>query len=106
MGSMCAVDEVYIYVTGGLNDAKDESEKRCYRYFIDGKVWQNVPNMHQARMGHSSCQLQGYLYVFCGIGNFDEALNSVEKLAIVEGPDLQKPKEWELIPESNLLRLP
>ena len=54
--------------------------------------------MHHARSRHSSCQLAGQLYVFCGIGSNGHAMNLVEKLSVAE--------KWELIPQINLENLP
>ena len=58
--------------------------------------------MHQARKYHSSCQLAGFIYVFCGIGGG----NTVEKLAIDSNSSQQSKIKWQLIPHKNLVGLP
>ena len=104
--SMCAIDSKYVYVSGGKYYRGDDEQASCYRYEIDNDLWQDAPSMNIARMGHSSCQLQGYLYVFGGNGSDKAENNSVEKLPIVSDPVQQAGKQWELIPESNLVNLP
>ena len=65
-----------------------------------------MQKMHQPRWLHSSCQLAGYIYVFCGVFNRKGKNNSVEKLFIDADPNLQASKQWEMIPENNLVALP
>ena len=59
-----------------------------------------------ARYYHSSCELSGYIYVFCGKRE-NCKLNSVEKLFNdVNYPNQQFTKKWEKISSSSLLDLP
>ena len=62
--SICAVDENYIYVTGGQYGSV--VYKHCLRYSIRSNVWQRMEDMNQCRFSHSSCVLARYIYVFCG----------------------------------------
>ena len=62
--------------------------------------------MQTTRVDHSSCQLAGHIYVFCGVNSDDERINSVEKLSIDADPNLQISKQWEVIPKANLTALP
>ena len=39
-----------------------------------------MPSMNIQREGHSSCSLDGTLYVFCGINSQKEPINSIEVL--------------------------
>ena len=38
--SMCAVDDKFIYVTGGLSDGRIVS--KCHRYDIDRNQWEEM----------------------------------------------------------------
>ena len=75
---MCAVDARFIYLTGGKLDGAIQN--LCLRYDILTDLWQELPNMKQARCLHSSSELAGYIYVFCGMNTYG-LTNSVEKLA-------------------------
>ena len=89
---MCAIDSKYIYVTGGIYDSNPYAvTAKCFKYEIESDLWQDVPSMNHGRRFHSSCQLQGYLYVFFGVGDGDYE-KSVEKLPIVSDPVQQAGK--------------
>lgn len=103
--SMCVVNEKFVYVTGG-SYADDETLANCHRYDIVRNQWQEMKQMRQARMRHSSCQLAGHIYVFCGMIELGNMVNSVEKLSIEADPNLQVSKGWEQIAEANLTALP
>ena len=62
--------------------------------------------MHHARNEHSMNQFAGFIYVFCGINDDVNFINSVEKLAIHADPDQQIKESWQLIPSQNLVKLP
>ena len=51
--------------------------------------------MNIGRSLHGSCALGNSIYVFCGMTNFMEATNSIEKLVVV-GPYTEW-ETWELI---------
>lgn len=100
---MCAVDARFIYLTGGKQDGQIQA--LCLRYDILTNLWQEIPDMKQARCLHSSCELAGYIFVFCGMNSYG-LTNSVEKLAIDTDSNLQMSRQWQLIPQSNLVGLP
>ena len=76
---MCLVNSNFVYVTGGFSGI--EVFANCHRYEIDRDQWVKMLTMDKARYLHSSCQLAGYIYVFCGI-NRDGLINTVEKLSV------------------------
>ena len=39
-----------------------------------------MPNMRVPREGHSSCSIDGTLYVFCGVNAEKRLINSIEVL--------------------------
>ena len=63
--SMCAVNDKFIFVTGGCGDGNIVAN--CYRFDIDRNLWQEMPSMNKARCSHSSCQLAAHIYVFFGM---------------------------------------
>ena len=102
---MCAVNAKFIYVTGG-GYGRGNILNNCHRYDIDRDLWEEMQKMNQARNEHSSCQLGGHIYVFCGQNNQEQKINSVEKLSIDADPFYQDLIGWELIPDANLVALP
>ena len=86
--SMCLVNDKFVYVTGG-DRGELIVDANCHRYDIDRNLWQEMQSMHEARHSHSSCQLAGHIYVFCGENALTERINSVEKLSIDVDPNLQ-----------------
>ena len=102
--SMCGVNGKFVYFTGGSDFGVVVANS--HRYDIDRNLWQEMQSMHQPRYCHSSCQLAGHIYVFCGRINQNDGINSVEKLSIDADPNLQVSKQWEMIPEANLRALP
>ena len=102
--SICAVDARFIYLTGG--NQKGAQVAKCQRYDIGKNTWLEMQPMHQARCYHSSCQLAGYIYVFCGYDGDEGKTNSVEKLAIHVNFNQQNLIKWQLIPEQSLANLP
>ena len=104
--SMCAVNAKFIFVTGGSQGFASDALANCHRYDIDKNIWHMMSRMQQARQYHSSCQLAGYIYVFCGWGSKRfKNTNSVEKLPI-EDDNLQYSKQWQPIRKRNLVALP
>lgn len=105
--SICAVNAKFIFVTGGTQSiCHGDAIANCHRYDIVRNLWQEMQKMNQARTHHSSCQLSGHIYVFCGTNSLPRRTNTVEKLSIDADPNLQVLKKWELIPYRNLVDLP
>ena len=84
--SMCAVNAEFVYLTGG-NSARVYAN--CHRYDINRNQWEEIPSMKQARRLHSSCQLAGFIYVFCGRNSDHDTINWVEKLCIDADPNVE-----------------
>lgn len=91
---ICAANAKFIFLTGGVYDGA--AVDKCHLYDIKKDKWLEIQPMHQARWKHSSCQLSGFIYVFCGIDGANE-FNSVEKLAIKANSDQQTFKKWHMI---------
>ena len=58
-----------------------------------------MPSLVEARAGASGCSLPGYIYIFCGMKEDRNRLNSIERLRIiaVDKPKLIVDREWQLI---------
>ena len=66
-----------------------------------------MPRLNMARQYASSCHLQGYVYVFCGVNN-GQKINLIERLSL-ELENLWKmimPLEVELLPRSRPIVVP
>ena len=70
----------YVAVTGGIIEQKSQHLFSSHRYDLQGAKWETLPNMKVHREGHSSCSIDGNLYVFCGINANKEPTNSIEVL--------------------------
>lgn len=70
-----------IFAIGGENSTGVLNS--CEQYDIKENVWKTFPRLHQRRCGHSSCVVDGHLYV--GFGWDGEYLNSIESLNIEYG---------------------
>ena len=73
-----------LFISGGsstenrYNDVFDSVEM----YTIESDEWSDAPSLNEARYSHSGCCLNGQMYVFCGINEDDEPLNSIESLNV------------------------
>ena len=58
-----------------------------------------MPSLVEARAGASGCSMPGYIYIFCGMKEQRNRLNSIERLRIiaVDKPKLIVDQEWQLI---------
>ena len=83
---MCVVNGEFIYVTGG---SRHDILNDCHRYDININQWRAMQRMHRARSHHSSSQLGGHIYVFCGYDINYNRMNSVEKLYVHVNQNLQ-----------------
>ena len=69
-------------VIGGRGDSWEVSN-RVERLDLWKNKWSELPSLQIARECHASCTLDhSAIYVFCGIDNKNQYLNSIEKLPI------------------------
>ena len=64
----------------------------CYTISTDS--WNELPAMERARKGHASCSMKNWVYVFCGSDEFNDSLNSIERLQVFNG---RAALNWEII---------
>ena len=64
-----------------------------------------MKKMKQVRYDHRSCQLEGQIYVSCGIYISGNGIISEEKPLIDAYQKIQAWKRWDLISERNLIAL-
>ena len=79
----------FIFVTGGIIPPDDDEGDfqlltNSYRYRISDDTWSELPAFNHERYSHSSCVVQGTLYVIGGYGDFS-AVGKIEGLAIDVG---------------------
>ena len=70
----------YVAVTGGYIEQKSQHLYSSHRFDLQANRWEGLPNMKIHREGHSSCSIDGNLYVFCGINANKMPINSIEVL--------------------------
>ena len=86
----------FIFFSGGLNDCGD-SLRSVERYDCTYDRWDILSELNVARYSHSSCILGMMVYVLAGLDESDLKINSIEKLANIEGPVPSAMSPWQLI---------
>ena len=90
-----------IFVIGGRSGDRNSAPYRIVEnYTIASNTWSNeMPSLIEARAGAGGCRLPGYIYIFCGMKEQRNRLNSIERLRIiaVDKPKLIVDREWQLI---------
>jgi hypothetical protein len=83
--SLCS-QEHQLFAVGGenVNGVLDS----CEEYDCKENVWKTLPKLNQKRCGHSSCVVDGYVYV--GFGWNEEYLDSIERLKIANANSWEK----------------
>ena len=81
--SACWLGEKSIVLTGGFNPEIGEHIDKCE--ILDSGKWKPLPDLNQARGGHSSSAFNNHsVYVFCGGSYLHKELNPIERWAIGE----------------------
>ena len=65
--SVCSFANRFVFVSGG--DHQGCQGTKVFRIDLSTDTWEEMNHMNEARAGHSSCTLGGFLYV-CGVGGF------------------------------------
>ena len=78
----------FIFISGG----------NCYassveRYNSSLDIWEDLPDLNQARRYHSSCIIGNTMYVVGGKSQ-GQAINSTEKLNDIDAQDSQASSQW------------
>lgn len=81
-----------IFATGGENVNGVLSS--CEQYDCKENGWKDLPRLHSRRCGHSSCAVDGHVYV--GFGWDKDYLDSVERLKVDGGDSWQRFKVAKL----------
>ena len=87
--SLCLLPNKIVLLSGGKM-GRNPSES-CLVYNMSEDVWKSAPNMDWGRTMHSSCYLDGKVYVFCGMVDH-RYTNSIETIAVSPSGELQG--EW------------
>lgn len=85
-----------VVLTGGRSKS-DYASSACYAYSVDGRVWEDLPDLNIARESHSSCSLKLSVYVFGGHDGRFDLLNAVEVLQLNENGISEHQDPWQLI---------
>lgn len=90
-----------IFVIGGRSGGRYAAPDRVVEnYTVATNTWSTeMPSLVEARAGASGCSMPGYIYIFCGMKEQRNRLNSIERLRIiaVDKPKLIVDREWQLI---------
>jgi hypothetical protein len=79
-----------LYVIGGASTATNKL-KECECYNVVDKCWELLPDLKEPRSGSSICIYNSqYLYVFRGIGNNGQYLDTIEFL------NIRTPSTWSV----------
>lgn len=86
--SMCNYRDSFIFISGqGMPEGYfDKADSSVERFNLASEQWEYMPDMLEARYSHASCALANAVYVFCGVGKFDEELQSIERLRAPDAP--------------------
>ena len=67
MPSLTNFKNEYVYVSGGMNPESKYIMASVDRYEISTNTWSKTQPMTKPRSCHSSCALNDFIFVFCGI---------------------------------------
>ena len=72
------------YITGGYSGNENEPSSRASVLNIDTLEQKELPDLNQARFGHSSLILDGRLFVMGGMTSASDDSSSIECLGIAQ----------------------
>ena len=78
-----------IVVTGG--NTFTTPINKCEAFSLEYQTWDRLPDLEKERKCHSACVAGDYLYVFCGLDDDSNCMESIER--IIPGEE----DAWELI---------
>ena len=104
-------NKAYAFVAGGYSTAM-QAIPNCELYNVSTNKWMEIQgSMQKARTAHSLCEVAGgkFIYAFGGMelkGQTEKSLDSIERIAVGTGNDLETSimsAQWELL---NDIKLP
>ena len=96
--AICQYQNSELYLLGGASDAGSTPFNTSARYSIASDTWdKNVPLFVQKRKMHSCCVVDQKIYVFGGVNEQDEKMDSIEMINPSAGDEA-----WALLKVSAL----
>ena len=80
--SLTCTEEKQVFVIGGSESGS--GERSVTRYSIGKDRWESMPDLSTYRLYGSACNVSGNLFVFAGMDESLQFINSIDKLSLFD----------------------
>ena len=87
---MCSYANRFALVSGGRSQSN--FSKKVFRLDLASDDWEEMPNLNIVRANHSSCTLDGIMYVYEGY-----IPSTIERFVIPQNTSLNSMSSWQII---------